>query len=235
MSLGGVLKAVELTTLTVDETVVDGGGLVQLTNSSADWTPFHLLTPKSGVVTLGGGQKLPYRYDCEKELPGNSSVYASYTPYDNQSQRLRVTLIWELGAKLREESFHTSIHPLKGAAVTATARASPGNAIIPGGKGGRVYKVYWMSWPTAEAILQSSGLVELENNAYDMTPHTLYGEANQVVGAGGDIVGGPWCVPVDIPCPQNSTFTSYLTPDDDQSQTMSTIIAWKRPARRSVA
>lgn len=229
------MKYVELQTKSTDETTVNAGGLVNMKNSSADWSPFYLLSPQSGVVTLGGNPKEPMRYDVEKELPGNSTVTVDYFPYDNQSQFLYVTLGWELGVKLKEESFHGYIHPLKAAAVTATARASPGNYAIPGGKGGRIYKLYDMAWGTLEAVVQSGGLRELENNAYDMTPCHNYPTACQAVGAGGSNMHNPWVTPWDGPCPQNSTFTTYYSPTDDQSQTLSTIIAWKRPARRSVA
>ena len=232
---GGVLKAVEINTVTIDETVVCGGGLVNCKNSSADWSPFYLLSPISGAVTLGGNPKEPVRYDVEKELPGNSTCTFDFYPYDNQGQSLEVSLIWELGAKLREESFHGYIHPIKAGAVTATARASPGNYAVPGGKGGRLTAIYSLPWPTAETTVQSGGLVELENNAYDMTPCHHYTIADAVVGAGGSIMGGPWKIPWDGPCPQNSTFTAYYTPTDNQSQTLSMIIAWKRPARRTVA
>lgn len=232
---GGVLRAVALQTKSTDETVVDSGGLVRLYNTSADWDPFYFLTPKSGVVTAGGNPKNPVMYDVEKELPGNSTVYANFTPYDNQSQFLEVTLIWELGAKLREETFSGYIHPLKASAVTATARASPGNYAVPGGKGGRIYKIYHMPFGTLETVVQDGGLVEIENNAYDMTPCHWYTQACQAVGAAGSIANGPDKIPWDGDCPQNSTFYSYYTPSDDQSQTLSTLIFWKRAVRRTVA
>jgi hypothetical protein len=232
---GGVLRAVSLQTLSTDETIVDSGGLVSLTNTAADWLPFYLLTPTSGVVTLGGNPKVPAIYECEKELPGNSIVYADYTPYDNQSQALYLTLIWELGAKIVNETFHGYVYPLKAAAVTATARASPGTYAVPGGKGGRLYKLYWMPWPTLTTVVQDGGLCELFNDAYDMSPCQFYPTACQAVGAGGSISKVPDDVPWDAPCPQNSTFTVYYTPTNAESQTLSLIIAWRRPARASVA
>ncbi len=233
---GGRLIGVELQTETVDETVVCGGGLVRLHNTSADWDPFYFLAPMSGVVTAGGAEKKPIRYAVEKELPGNSTVYADYYPYDNQTQHLCVTLIWELGEKPRKETFSGYIHPLKAAAVTAAdTRASPGGYAVPGGKGGRIVCFYHLVWPTLETIVQSGGLVEVENSTIDMTPTHTYTTAHQAVGAAGTINGHPDKIPWDGPCPQNSTFTTYYTPHDDQSQSLSTLIFWERPIRRVVA
>ena len=233
---GGTLKAVAFQVNPTLDTVVDSGGLVRLYNTSADWDPFYFLTANHSVVTEGGeGCAQPVMYAVEKELPGNSTVYANFTPYDNQSQYLEVTLIWELGKKPGKETFSGYIHPLKAAAVSATARASPGNYAVPGGKGGRIYCLYHLNWPTIETVVDSGGLVELENNAYDMTPCHWYTGYGSTVGASGGGVMYPDKIPWDGPCPQNSTFYSYFTPDDDQSQTLSTLILWERPIRRTVA
>jgi len=55
-------------------------------------------------------------YAVEKELPGNSSVTVDFLPYDNQSQRLKVTLIWSSAPNLRRRP--SPLHsPLKASAV----------------------------------------------------------------------------------------------------------------------
>ena len=232
---GGVLKYVELAYETVLETVVVAGGLVRLWNTSADWDPFYALTPLGTVTTLGGGHGHPMRYYVEKELPGNSTVYANYTPYDNQSQSLELTIFWELGAKITEEHFIGYIHPLKAAGVAAVARASPGAYAIPGGKGGELVALYDASWPAQEAVVCSGGLRELECDAYDITPCQRYTGGWSVVGAGGgDFMAHPDVEPYRFKVPSNSTFTSYFTPVDDQNQTLSTLIHWKRPVRHRV-
>jgi hypothetical protein len=232
---GGVLRYVELQTVTVDETVVDGGGLVNCKNSSADWSPFYLITPISGVVTLGGSAKLPIRYDVTKELPGNSTCTFDYYPYDNQSQSLEVTVGWEVGARLNKEEFMGYVYPLKAAAVTSTSRASPGTYAVPGGKGGRVTAFYDLPFPTLTTVVQSGGLLEVENDAFDMKPTQHYTVAHQAVGAGGDIMSIPFKTPWDCPCPQNSTFTLYYTPTNAESQTLAWLVKWERPVRRTVA
>jgi hypothetical protein len=233
---GGWLKAVELQICVVRETVVNGGGLVRLWNTSADWNPFYFLTACDTAVTEGGAMDgKPVRYAVNKELPGNSTVYANYTPYDNQSQRCKVTLIWELGGKPDRETFSERIHPLKAAAVTAAARASPGNVAIPGGKGGRIVYLVDQHWPTLETVVCGGGLRELENDAYDMTPCYKYTTMSTTVGASGGGCMMPDFTPWDGPCPQNSTFTTYYTPTDDQSQTLSSLVFWERKIRNVVS
>jgi hypothetical protein len=233
---GGWLKAVEVQICVVRETVTCGGGLLRLYNTAADWDPFYFLTALDTAVTEGGDiQGHPVRYAVNKELPGNSTVYGNYTPYDNQSQRCKVTLIWELGAKPNKETFSGYIHPLKAAAVTSTARASPGNYAVPGGKGGRIVYFVDLPWGTLETVVCSGGLREFENDAYDMTPCHSYTLMNTTVGASGGGTVSPWFTPWDGPCPANSTFTSHYTPTDDQSQTLSSLIFWERPIRKRVA
>ncbi len=232
---GGTLKAIELALETVWTSAVNAGGLVKLHNSSADWDPLYLLTPQPCSLTAGGGYCAPMIYPVEKELPGNSSVYVDYEPYNAASSQLRVTLIWELGAKPKKETFAGYIHPLKAAAVTATARASPGIYAVPGGKGGRLVTIYHCALGTTETIVSGGGLVELENNAYDMTPCHWQTGITGGVGAAISVVNYPEKILYDAPCPQNSTFTSYYTPLNDQSQTLTTILLWERPVRRTVA
>jgi hypothetical protein len=233
---GGWLKAVELQICPTSETVVNAGGHVRLWNSSADWDPFYFVTSLWTVVTEGGGSEMrPVRYAVNKELPGNSYVYGDFRPDDNQSQHLKLTLIWELGGKPDRETFSGYIHPLFAAAVSATARASPGNYLVPGGKGGRIVYIVDQCWPTLEDSVNSGGLRELTNNAYDMTPCESYTVAGTVEGASGGGCLHPHFTPWDGPCPQNSTFTTYYTPTDDQAQTLSTYIFWERPIRRLVS
>jgi hypothetical protein len=214
---------------------VNTGGLCRLRNTSADWDPFYLLTYNRTCITEGGETGIPIVYPCEKELPGNSTVYVDYIANANMNQYLQVTLIWELGAKLKEETFYGYIHPLHSAVVAAVTRASPGYYDIPGGKGGRLFALYHLNWGTLTTAVNSGGLVEVENNAYDMTPAHFYTSNISTVGASGGATAYPDKIPWDGPCPQNSRFTTYFTPNNALEQTMSTLFAWKRPVRRTVA
>jgi hypothetical protein len=230
---GGWLKRVEIQMCPVRETVVNAGGLVRLYNTSADWDPFYFISAIDTCETLGGDiQGNPVVYNVNKYLPGNSTVYSDFTPYDNQTQHIKLTVVWELGTYPNVETFSGYIHPLKAAAVTSTARASPGNYQIPGGKGGRFVYFVHQVFPTLETIVNSGGLSELECDAYDMTPCEYYTVYHTTITGGGGGVGRPDFRPWDAPAPANSTITSYFTPTDDQSQTLSSILFWERAARR---
>ena len=226
---GGVLRAVELQVWGTLETIVNGGGKVVLTNTSADWAPFELISPTQTSVTLGGLAGHPARFPCTKELPGNSTAYADYTPYDNQSQKLSVTLIWEKGAAMGStETFAKVNYPLKAAAVTATTRASSGTIAIPGGKGGTSVYLGHFVYPTVETVVNGGGKAEWVCDAYDIVPTDFYTTVWTTVGAGmGGGVSNGHIVPYVMDVPANSTFTIYYTPQDDQSQTLASLLIWE--------
>ena len=233
---GGVMKYFEVQLHSpVVETVLNSGGDFWLHNSSADWAPLHGVTGSQTTVTEGGGvDGKPMRYYVTKELPGNSHAYADYRPYDDQSQSLELVIFWELGAKITEEHFIEIIHPLKASAVTSVARVSPGNLTIPGGKGGELVAIYDMPWGALETAVSSGGLRELICDAYDIEPCHKYTTFNTSIGASG---GGPWLpdwTPYQFKVPDNAVFTSYYTPRNDQSQTLSTALHWKRAVRHRV-
>jgi hypothetical protein len=233
---GGTLRAVEFVVESIRETVVTAGGIVRLQNSSADWVPFYFITAGETAVTLGGDfQVAPASYKVEKELPGNSDVTVDFRPWDNTDQTLCVTLIWELGAVPSQETFSNGIFPLFAAAVSAVARASPGNFAIPGGKGGRIFEICDHPVGTLETVVAGGGMRELECDAYDMVPCEKFTSLLSTVGAGGGGANLPDVTPWDAECPANSTFTSWYTPVDDQAQILSTLIRWKRPIRYRVS
>ena len=251
---GGVLRRVEVQLCPVRTTIVNSGGLLRLRNSSADWDPFYFVSMIDTVVTEGGDiQGAPIVYEVSKELPGNSTVYSDYIPYSAETQHIKLTLVWELGAKLSPapvganetgvglimgqncETFSGYIHPLKAAAVAATTRASPGNYQVPGGKGGRLVYLVDQVWPTVATVVNSGGLRELFNDSYQMDPCQKYTQYHTVTGASGGGVGRPTITPWDGPCPANSTFTSYYTPTNAQSQSLSTLMFWNCAVRKTVA
>jgi hypothetical protein len=233
---GGTLRAVEFVVEGVRETVVTGGGVTRLRNSSADWAPFYFMTAAETAVTEGGNHVVAVAsYKVEKELPGNSDVYVDFRPWDNQAQILCCTIIWELGAVPRQETFSDGIFPLFAAAVTAVARASPGNFAIPGGKGGRIFEICDLPVGTLETVVAGGGMRELECDAYDMVPCEKFTSLTQTVGASGGGAALPDVTPWDGEAPANSTMTSYYTPVDDQAQILSTLVRWKRPIRYKVS
>jgi len=231
---GGVMKYFEVQINPYATTVVNAGGDFRLRNSSADWVPCHAVTGSYSSVTEGGGcDGKPMRYYVEKEIPGNSHVYADFRPYNVVTQFLSLTVFWELGGKLTEEHYLECIHPLKAAAKSDTDRNSPGNMQIPGGKGGRLVALYDMVWPTLETVANSGGLRELECDSFMIIPCMKHTTALTVLGASG---GGFWLpdyTPYDFEVPDNSVYTSYYTARDDQSQSLSTVLHWVRKPPRA--
>lgn len=233
---GGVLRRVEFIVEGVRETVVTSFSVCRLRNSSADWAPFYFFTAAETGLTEGGSSDVrPSTYVVEKELPGNSEVYLDVRPNDDQDVIHCVTLIWELGARARNETFSNGIFPLFAAAVSAVARASPGNFAVPGGKGGRIFEIQDISIGTLETVVAGGGMRELFNDAYMMDPCEKFTSFTSTVGASGGGAPLPDTTPYDSDCPANSLFTSFFTPVDDQPQILLTLIRWIRPIRKRVA
>ena len=233
---GGKLVAVEFSYDAVRETVLCSGGVARLRNNSADWAPFYFITSIDTTVTEGGNHESHVvTYNVEKELPGNSEVYVDYRPNDNAAQILRVTLIWELGGKVSQETMSDGIFPLWTAVVTAAVRASPGNFQVPGGKGGRVFEILDVPLGSLETAVSGGGMRELFNDAFMMDPCETHTPATTTIGASGGGSMKPKVTPFDAPCPANSTFTTYYTPLNDQAQVLYTLVRWKRPLRRRIS
>jgi len=92
---GGVLQAVEIVVFPTLETVVNAGGKVILSNTVEAWKPFEMVV--GGGIALGasGGYQIkPNKRVCNKPMSGNSTVNSDYTPRDDQSQSLGLTLFW---------------------------------------------------------------------------------------------------------------------------------------------
>lgn len=77
------------------ETIVTEGGMVRLTNGSADWVPTVFCTGGITGLTTICGESHPHGYIMDHPLPSKSTVTIEFAPSDNQSQTLSVTLIWE--------------------------------------------------------------------------------------------------------------------------------------------
>lgn len=128
---------------------------------------------------------------------------------------------------------------ITGAAVTSASRASPGTYTVPGGKGGVLIGIEVTIFPTAETVVQSGGLIEIENDSVDYKPLEFYvGGVTVVTEGGGNIK--PYLFKCHKPFPGNSVLTAYYTPDDDQSQKCMITFIWEttmtfNPARETYA
>jgi len=92
---GGVLQKVEVIVFPTLETVVTAGGKLVLESTVDAWKPFEMFV--GGLTALGasgGGLIKPNTRITNKILSGNSKITSDYTPIDNQSQSLGLTLFW---------------------------------------------------------------------------------------------------------------------------------------------
>lgn len=121
---------------------------------------------------------------------------------------------------------------VRGSAVTATARASPGTITIPAGKGGTLVAIQAISYGTLETgVLGAGGLVELENDSVDWKPCEFYTDMPQELTAtsGGFVYQRTTMIKgLNKALPENSIVTVYFTPYDDQSQELELVIFWIR-------
>jgi len=223
---GGTLVAVEAQVFGTLETVVNTGGLVELENDAVDWKPFEFYTDKKTCVTLGAVPLTPTRIPCHKNLPANSTVTVYYTPQDDQSQKLSVTIHWIEGAFSGRQTYMKSGI---GSAITQITTASAHVSIsIPAEKGGRVKAIQAQVWGTLETVVNSGGLVALKNEsaAVSWEPTEFYTFGDTAVTSGG-VELLPQLIPVDLDLPGNSTVKADYTPQDNQSQKLSLSIIWE--------
>ncbi len=92
---GGVLMSTEVMVFPTLETVVNAGGKAVIHNTVEAWKPFEQVV--GGGIALGasGGYQIkPNKRACNKPMTGNSTVTLDYTPRDDQSQCLGLTLFW---------------------------------------------------------------------------------------------------------------------------------------------
>ena len=92
---GGFLEIVSIQTWGTPETVVNGGGIVELILDSKDITPAEWHTAITPFVGASGAAMLnPMNVPFHHEVPANGNYTAFLTPDDDQSQTASVTLLW---------------------------------------------------------------------------------------------------------------------------------------------
>lgn len=230
---GGTLVEVQVTLKADLTTVVNSGGWVEFRNSSTDWVPFEFFTPAETMLTDGATCAKPYIWRCSKYLPGNSTVYVDFQPYDAQSQYLEVVLKWEMGPKPREETF-SKTNPWANwkfaAKVATTARTAMGAIAIPGGKGGELTAFQVIYWPTLETAIAPGGgaLVDWTIDDHDLLPMDMHTQVTQVSTAGAVFITPDFYPMRDI-CRANSNYNVYSTANDNQYYTLGAAVCWKRP------
>jgi len=236
---GGILYAVEIALTFVAATVLNVGGAVRFRNSSADWDPFYLPTGVYTVVTEGGDALKPFKFDCWKKLPGNSTVYVDYIPNDNLSQYLEITLHWYMTERDPDlETFVDIVHPLKADDISATTRTQvtttwAHNAAdvipIPGHKGGTLKAVILQVFGTLTTVVLGGGLIEYFVDSHDITPMEFYTTMLTAVGASGANCINPQVIPHSHEVKANSNYSAWVTNRNALAQTTTFGIVWERP------
>jgi hypothetical protein len=123
------------------------------------------------------------------------------------------------------ETYSKVLSVLKASEVSALARASAGTIKVPKGHNGRLKEVRITSFGTLETVVCAGGLVEIENDAIKIQFSAVIGGKTAVTEGGGD-ENRPEIFKVDMPQKQNSTYTVYFTPYDDQGQGLQVELTW---------
>ena len=105
------------------------------------------------------------------------------------------------------------------AALTATTRSAVTEITVPGGKG-KVFtlqEIRIVNYPTVETVVNSGGIVEVENDSVDYKPLKLVTRIISCVTEGGGQIK-PNIYKVNCPLPAGSKVQFYANPFDNQSQ-----------------
>lgn len=118
-------------------------------------------------------------------------------------------------------------------AVTASDTAEFPNSVltIPAGQGGTLKQIIAMPLGTLETgVLGAGGLVELDNDArkdwYPMKFYTRHVPQELTATSGGAVFVKPTVIDCNLPLPDNSNITVYVTNFDDQSQAWEFTFVW---------
>lgn len=220
------LHTVKVVNYPTVETVVNSGGMVELENDSVDWKPFELPTRAISVVTEGGGQIKENVYKCNKPLPAGSKVQCYFNPYDNQSQKFAVTIIYS------DKSFsgkQTYADNDLGTAITQVTKDSAHLTwTIPAGKQGNLISLLVLCLGTLETVVDQGGLCAFEEKAgIGLNPREFYIGGATVVDAGGADVELHEESLKGFAALGNATINLDYTPQDNQSQLLSGSIVWE--------
>lgn len=226
----GRLKEIRASCFGTLETVVNGGGLVEIENDAIKIDCSFVIGGGTAVTEGGGHENKAEVFKVDFPQKGNSTYTVYYTPYDDQSQTLELELIWEVGAPPdpSRANYMKADMVLKASAITQITVDDDHNTIkIPAGKGGTLLSVEVIVFPTAETVVNAGGKCELDSDSDDWSPFNLIVGGFTVVGASG---GGQ--IRADKrPCKKalsgNTTVRNDYTPYDNQSQSLGLTLLWR--------
>lgn len=226
----GRLKEIRATCLGTLETVVNGGGLVEIENDAIKIDCSFVIGGGTAVTEGGGHENKAQVFKCDFPQAGDSTYTIYYTPYDDQSQTLEIELIWEVGGRPdpKRANYIKADMVLKASAITQITVDEDHNTIkIPKNKGGVLLSVEVVVFPTGETVVNAGGKCVLDSDSDDWKPFELIVGGFTVVGAS----GGGQIRPDVRPCKKtltgNTTVRNDYTPYDNQSQSLGLTLLWR--------
>jgi len=222
------LCGVEITVKSTLTTVVNTGGLFEVSNDAIDWIPFQFLTNTSEVLGAAGGvSQSPCFYECKKPLPAGSNITVYYTSLNAATDWASVTLFYS--TKPYDGGAQTFQIAAYGSARTSVATFPADITLnIPANKGGNLVGFYVQQYGVIVTILSTGGLMAWHNTAANVA----YEPTEMVCGSITCIASGGGELPltkVDFAgdCPGNSQFTCDTTTISTNSQVFGAVVVWE--------
>lgn len=221
------LLGVQIVIKSTATTVVNTGGLVELTNDAIDWIPTELYGNVSTYVGANAGSaQSPTYIPMNKPLPAGSNVSVYYTALNAATDKAYVTVIWSTKPYGGSQTFFKAG---VGSALTQITEAATHVTIaIPANKGGNCFGFLFQAYGVIETIVVSGGRVKVHNTsaqqAWEPTVLTVGGVTSIGTG-GGELAVLKWAANGDAP--GNSSFTFDYMPTDNQSQYLAAVVCWE--------
>ena len=229
--LDGRLKQIRATCIGTVETVVNGGGLVEIENDAVKGMECSFVLGGQTAVTEGGDcPNEPQVLDVDFPLVGGSTFTIYYTPYDDQAQVLEIELVYEKDGKPdpKRPNHIKANMVLKANAITQITVDEEHNEIaIPKGHGGVLLRTEIIVFPTLETVVTAGGKVVLRNTVEAWKPFEQFVGGLTALGASGGGQLKPNTRLVNKSLSGNSKVYLDYTPLDNQSQSLGLTLFWR--------
>lgn len=224
-----VITMIEAMAYPVLTTVVNSGGLVEFENSSVDIVPCKFYIGGVTGVTAGAAELKPDMIPCHLPFPKNSTITVYYTPQNALSQKLAVVVNFSTDISYNPAK-HTYIASAIGTAITqATIDVDHITYDVPAAKGGILRIIRTIVWGTLTTVVNSGGMVKAKDIGAKPSwePLEWHVIGMTCVTCGGAVIK-PHIKPVLLSLPPVSKIQVDYTPQDAQSQKLSTTFIWTR-------
>ena len=229
--LDGRIKEIRATCVGTVETVVNGGGLVEITNDAVKGMECSFALGGQTSITEGGhsesGEQL---LKVDYPLVGGSTFTIHYTPYDDQAQVLEVEMTYEKNGKPDEKrpNHVKADMVLKASAISQITVDEEHNSIdIPKGHGGILQATEIIVFPTLETVVTAGGKIKLDSTVDAWKPFEQFVGGLTALGASGGGLIRPNRRITNKILSGNSKVTLDYTPIDNQSQSLGLTLFWR--------